>query len=204
VVGIISFLFLKDRPSALKLLGIGFAFCGVLFINVLGATLDTARGQMPVLGNVLVFGAVVGEALFTISRKAVSNTISPLRMATVLSVFGLLLFLPLALYEAATFDFAQVGWSEWIPIFYYGMVVTVAAFILWFQGVMKVPASTAAVFTGIMPVSAALLSYLILQEPFAWSHVWGGLSVLVGLCLIVREPSTPESVHDSETTRSGI
>jgi drug/metabolite transporter (DMT)-like permease len=77
-----------------------------------------------------------------------------------------------------------------MPILYYGTAVTVVAFILWFRGVMKVPASTAAVFTGIMPVSAVLLSYLILREPFAWSHVWGGLCVLAGLRLITMEPST--------------
>lgn len=94
------------------------------------------------------------------------------KMATAVSVLGLLLFLPLALYEAVAFDFTAVSWTEWLPIFYYAIVVTVIAFILWFQGVIKVPASTAAVFTGILPVSAVLLSYLILQEPFAWSHVW--------------------------------
>lgn len=191
LVGIISFLFLKESLSAYRMLGIGFAVCGVLLINVLGATPDGARGQLPLLGNILVFGAAVGEALFTVFRKALSDTISPLRTATVVSVFGLLLFLPLGLYEAATFDFAQVGWTEWIPILYLGIGVTVVAFILWFQGVMKVPASTAAVFTGIMPVSAVLLSYLVLQEPFAWSHVWGGLCVLAGLRLITMEPSTP-------------
>jgi drug/metabolite transporter (DMT)-like permease len=189
VVGIISFLFLKERLSAYRILGIGLAVCGVLLINVLGAAADTARGPAPLLGNLLVFGAVVGEALFTIFRKAASDTISPLRMATVVSLFGLLLFLPLGLYEATTFDFTVVGWMEWMPILYYGTAVTVVAFILWFRGVMKVPASTAAVFTGVMPVSAVLLSYLILQEPFAWSHVWGGLCVLAGLRLITMEPS---------------
>lgn len=187
--GIISFLFLKERLSAHNILGIGFAVCGVLLINVLGATLHTARGPLPLLGNVLVFGAIVGEALFTFFRKAASNMISPLRMATVVSVLGLLLFLPPAIYEVATFDFTAISWTQWLPIFYYSIVVTVVGFILWFQGVMKVPANIAAVFTGVMPVSAMLLSYLILQEPFAWSHVWGGLCVLVGLILIVREPS---------------
>jgi len=186
IVGILSFLFLREKLSSYQMLGIGFAVFGVLLINF-GATIDAARGQMPLLGNVLVFGAVIGEALFTIFRKTASDTISPLRMATAVSVFGLLFFLPFALYEAITFDFYSVSWTEWIPIVYYGVVVTVIGFILWFQGVTKVAASTAAVFTGIMPITAVLLSYLILQEAFAWSHVWGGLSVLAGLGLIVLE-----------------
>jgi drug/metabolite transporter (DMT)-like permease len=67
------------------------------------------------------------------------------------------------------------------------VVVTGIAFILWFQGVSKVPASTAAVFTGVMPVSAVLFSYVILHQPFSWSHIWGGACVLIGLAFIVGE-----------------
>ena len=96
------------------------------------------------------------------------------------------MFLPFSIYEAGSFDFSRLTLEEWIPIIYYCIVVTVVAFILWFQGVSRVPSSTAAVFTGIMPVSAVLLSYLILKESFLWSHLIGVLCVLLGIGLIGR------------------
>lgn len=189
VVGLISFLLLRERPSLVKVGGIGLAMGGLLLINLLEAPGATARGSMPLLGNALVFGAVIGEALFTILPKAISPRLSPLRMATMVSVLGFLLFLPPALSEARSFDLTSLPWHAWLPILYSGVVVTVLAFLLWFQGIATVPASTAAVFTALMPVSAVALSYLLLREPFAWSHLWGGLCILVGLGLIVREPS---------------
>jgi drug/metabolite transporter (DMT)-like permease len=50
--------------------------------------------------------------------------------------------------------------------------------------VIKVPASTAAVFASVMPVSAMALSYLILNEPFSWWHLVGASCVLLGIALI--------------------
>lgn len=186
VVGVISFLFLKEKLMFNKVVGIALAVCGVLLINVLGRILDTGSGTFSLYGNILIFGAVVGEALFTIFRKLSSNIISPLRTATLMSLLGLAMFFPFALYEAVQFDFSNTTILDWTPVFYYGIVVTVIAFILWFQGVTKVSASVAAVFTGIMPISAVLLSYIILGEPFAWPHLWGGLCVLAGIGFIVH------------------
>lgn len=187
VVAILSFLFLKERLTLNKAVGIALVVFGILIINVLGDTLDSERGQYALLGNVLIFGAVLGEAAFTIFPKIASQSISPLRTATVMSVLGLLMFMPFALYEAFHFDFTQTTLMDWGLVIYLGVVVTVVAFLLWFGGVRQVMASEAAVFTGVMPVSAVLLSYLILGEPFAWAHVWGILFVVAGIGFLVRK-----------------
>ena len=63
------------------------------------------------------------------------------------------------------------------------------AFLLWFEGVARVPASTAAVFTGVLPISAVALSYAVLGEPFLWSHLIGGACVVLGIVLIARRGS---------------
>ena len=54
------------------------------------------------------------------------------------------------------------------------------------QGVTKLPTSTAAAFTGVFPISAVLLSYGILGEPFMWSHLAGVLLVMSGIGLIAK------------------
>ncbi len=106
------------------------------------------------------------------------------------------MFLPLAIFEARAFDFSRATLADWIPVVYYGIVVTVVAFILWFRGLAKVPANTAAVFTGVWPVSAVLLSYIILKEQFVVSHLLGIACVLLGIGLIAWDP--PQT-HDPLT-----
>lgn len=187
VLGLMSFLFLKERLTWPKVTGIGFTLFGIIAINLIGTTASADRGTNPLLGNLLVMGAVVGEALFTILRKMVSDRVTPLASATVMSLLGLAMFLPFAIYEAQGFDFSRTTIAGWFPAIYYGIVVTVVAFLLWFRGVSEVPASTAAVFTGVWPVSAVLSAYVVLQEPFSLSHVFGVICVLVGIGFVSKE-----------------
>ena len=115
------------------------------------------------------------EALFTIFGKVLSDRLSALAIATFVSVFGFVMFLPFAVYEALWFDFSQPTATDWMYIVYYGAVVTVIGFVLRYYGVSKVPASTSAVFTGVIAVSALFLSYLFLKEAFQWGHLLGVL-----------------------------
>jgi drug/metabolite transporter (DMT)-like permease len=82
-----------------------------------------------------------------------------------------------------------MGWGE---IAYYGLIGTVGAYLLWYQAVVKVSATTAGVFTGIAPISAVVLSYVVLGEPFAWSHIVGGVCVLLAIILIARVQQQPD------------
>ena len=54
--------------------------------------------------------------------------------------------------------------------------MTALGYLLWFGGLAKVPASTAGVVTGVLPVSAVLRSNLILGEPFSWATRWASLA----------------------------
>ena len=186
VVGVISFLFLKERLTTKKGIGITLTVLGILALDVLGNAIEGERGSLPLLGNLLIFGAVLGESLFIIFQKILSKTVSPLATATVVSLWGLLMFLPVSIYEAGSFDFSITRPLDWLAIVYLAVFLTVIAFLLWFHGVTYVPASTAAVFTGFMPISGVLLSYLILQEPFSWTHILGVLCVLLGIGFITR------------------
>lgn len=188
IVGIIAFMFLREKLTWQRAAGIALAVAGILSVNVFGSSGEAERGVDPLLGNLLILAAAFVEALWTIFRKVLSDKATPFVSAAVVNVFGLLMFLPFAVFEAADFDFASVSFTDWLPIFYYGIVVTIGAYILWFRGMMKVDASTAGVFTGIMPVSAVLLSYGILGEAFHWSHLAGVACVLLGILCISRSP----------------
>ncbi len=193
VLGILARVWLKERLTLNQWVGIALTVAGVLSMNVLGANFSAARGTLPLLGNLLIFGAVVGEALFTIYRKLLPVSLSPLATTTYVSALGFVMFLPLALNDLRSYDVAAMTLGDGVLLLYYGVVVTVVAFLLWFQGVSKVPASTAAVFTGVMPISAILLSYALLGERFAWTHLIGLTCVLAGIACIAKQSKQREN-----------
>ncbi|MCA9913548.1 MAG: EamA family transporter, partial [Anaerolineae bacterium] len=58
--------------------------------------------------------------------------------------------------------------------------------IVWYTGVKQVAGSIAAGFMGVMPVSALVLSYVLLDEAFRWVHILGFAIVISGVLLIAN------------------
>ncbi|GIQ68049.1 DMT family transporter [Xylanibacillus composti] len=201
VIALISFFFLKERLSSRQWLGILFAVFGIAAIHLLsGDTQEIVPGVPAWVGTLLIMAAVVGEALFTIFGKVLSYRLSPLAIATLVTVLGFVMFLPFAIYEAMSFDFTQPTAADWMYIVYYAVVVTVVGFALWYYGVSKVPASTSAVFTGVIAISALLLSYLFLKETFHWGHLAGALFVLSGIWITARRTEA-RTIEPSASSR---
>ncbi len=179
-MGIMGWLFLKERPSLRIAGGVFLSVAGIMLLNLTEAGSDGSS----VWGNVMVIGAVVAESLFLLLRKWVREPVSPLAAATMVSLFGLLWFLPAGAWELTTLDLAAVSARAWWAVAYYGVFVTVLAYLFWFAGIVTVPAPVAGLFTGIMPVSAVLCSVLVLGQRPDWTHYVGCGCVLVALAVL--------------------
>lgn len=178
-VGILAFFLLKEPIEKRMAIGIVLAVMGVMTINLFGA--DAAGSQHALLGNLLIAVAVIGEAMFTLLAKLLSPHISALAIATFVSLFGFVFFLPFAVIEALSFDFTKPGFLDWSYVLYYALIVTVLAFYLWYSGVTKVSAGVSGIFTSVLPVSAVILSGLILKEQFTVIHLIGITLVIAGI-----------------------
>ncbi|NPC91344.1 DMT family transporter [Bacillus sp. WMMC1349] len=202
VICFISFMFLKEKLSRHQWLGILLAVCGISVIHLLsGESHEVIPGVPKWIGTILIFGAVVGESLFTIFGKVLSGKLSALCIATFATLMGFFMFLPFAIYEALSFDFTQPTMTSWLNIIYYAVIVTVVGFVLWYYGVSKVPVSTSAVFTGIIAVSSLLLSYIFLKETIQWGHFVGIACVLLGIIATTR-PDKTQLQEKSPTIKS--
>ncbi|RAS73099.1 EamA family transporter [Priestia endophytica] len=192
VIGVIAVLFLKEKLSRTKVIGIVLAVIGVSLMSILSG----GGGNVSSLfGNSLIVGSVLTEALFitlgkAISQgKAISHKVTPLTISTIMSVFGLILFLPFSIYEGMSFSFSTVDMVDWMNILYFGVVVTVLAFLLMYQGLTKVSASSAGVLTSILPLSTVLISFLILKEEILISHLLGMLFVIAAIFILSKDMS---------------
>lgn len=179
-------LLLGERISRLTMIGVGLAMGGVLVVNIAGGDGGSDRASAPVLGGVLVIGAVVGEALFTICGKALSGRVTPIANCFMVCVYGSAMFLPVALWQLPGFDFGTVSASGWIALAWSAGPVMIGAFFLWFTGLKVVPANSAAVYTGLIPVSALVCSAIFLGERIGWAHFTGMAFVIAAIVLVAR------------------
>jgi len=176
--------FLGERLTGRIWTGVLLAMAGVLAVNLFGAGGTNSPASNPLLGALLVLGAVAGEALYTIFGKIVSGRLSPVTIATWISLYGTLMFLGPGLWQLRGFKPGDVPASAWMSVAYSAIVVTVVAFVLWFRGLQQVPASTAAPFTGMIPIVAVVLAAILLHEPVGWPHILGIACVIGGILLI--------------------
>ncbi|WP_156043208.1 DMT family transporter [Paenibacillus sp. UNC451MF] len=187
-VAVLSFIFLKERLTAKLSIGIMCSLLGIISIQLPGWFVSPPL--TPTLGSsfglILILAAVCGEAMLTILRKMTASSVSSLIGTTYVTLFSFVMFAPFALVEASQYDFTRISMEEIGLVLYYGIFVTAVAYLLWFRGVAKVSAGTAAVYTGCIPISTLLLSYAVLHEPFSMAHLVGGAFVFLGVWYVSR------------------
>lgn len=181
VIGLLAWLLFRERPGGRGLIALALTLAGLVLVNLKPG--GSNSGGAALWGNLLVLAAVLGEAMFSIIAKYLRAPISPLAIAFVLSLMGLAMFLPPGLVEAWRWNWSLLTVEAGLSVVYYGLAVTVLAYILWFRGLAEVTPATAGLFTALMPVSAVGLSWLVLGETLAPRVAVGGAAVVAGLVL---------------------
>lgn len=168
---------------------LALAVAGVLAINIFRQG-DNGGGSAIVLGALLVAVAVCLEAAYTLLSKLLSDAASSLHVTLAASVIAMPAFLVLALiFQPELMDFSNADGGHWIAAVSWGVATGGLAPVLWYQGVRQSPGALAAGFMAVMPVTALVGSYLLLDESFQWAHALGFGLVFAGVLLMIWEHS---------------
>ncbi len=164
--------FLKEKMNARMWLAVALAATGLALLTLAKspAQAGTASPLDPttmLIGNLLVFGAVLCESAFVVIGKRLSATISPKRIAAIINLNGFALSTPMGLYIAWQFDFGAVSLNAWGLLVFYALAASVWMVWLWMTGLKTIPASQAGVFAVMLPLTTALIGILGFGESFS-------------------------------------
>lgn len=188
---LLSKLFLKESICVKSILGILSTIAGIVLLQgFIGPEGFQARH---LAGNLLVICAAICESLFNVLSRISSirstassrkSPLNPLVQTTIVSGIAFILCIIPALYENPLPTLLSLGFREWFMLIWYGLFITALAFILWYAGIKRCNASTAAAFSGMMPFTALILSILFLGEQSGWRQWLGALLVIMGMVII--------------------
>lgn len=188
VVALMSWVFLKEKITTrtwaavvCSALGIGLLALSKNELHAHTPSAPEANSTLhnPLLGNALVFAAVLCEAAYAVIAKKLTGALSPRRITALINLWGFALMTPFGLYMAWSFNFAAVSPGSWLLLVFYALAASVWTVWLWMSGLKNVPASRAGVFTVMLPISAAVVGVVVLGEPL------GGLQLLAfGIALL--------------------
>ncbi|MBC7435761.1 MAG: DMT family transporter [Bdellovibrionales bacterium] len=190
VVALLSWVFLRERILLRTWAAVA---CGAVGIGLLAlsksghmqaaSTAGDVSGGNPLLGNLLVFGAVVCEASYAVIGKKLTGALGPKRITSLINLWGFLLVTPFGVYVALQYNFSAVPASIWVLLVFYALAASVWTVWLWMTGLKRVPASQAGVFTVMLPISAAVVGVLVLGEQMASVQLLAFAVALTGVVL---------------------
>ena len=183
----LSSLLIRDVPFRLVWGGCAVSFAGVFL--VVGLKGEAAAGEQPWLGATLVLLAQVSWALYSIGGRRTMERFSPLTVNwTTLSFSILPQILLLGMNQKAlTVGLGTVPLADWLVIGYLIVFATALGQQAWLYGMQGIGPSRAGVFVNLVPVSALVLSALLLGEQIGLTEVAGIVLVLAGVWLVNRQ-----------------
>ena len=184
VVAVGGALWLGERLPARQWAAVALAGIGMAALTI--ARLGTG-GSGSVLGNLLVFGGVCGEALYVLLAKRLAGRVPVVTASLWMQGFSVLVLLPFCLPVAGTVlalgDPAVAG-----LLVFHSLTASVICLLLWYAGLRRAPAGIAGVFSALLPATAALVAIAFLGEAFSVVHA-AGFCLLTGSMLLATWPS---------------
>ncbi|AOV06191.1 transporter [Sporosarcina ureilytica] len=174
--GLIEWVIAKRRPtrvwaSATLLAIIG---CGLLFINKEGVVVNP-------IGVIMSLCAGSLFAIYTLVNKEVLDSVPAVpAVAVIFSISALMLFPFLFIFETEGL-FTGRGIAV---VLFLGFATTSIAYILFSTGLKYIPSSSAVTLSLAEPLTAALLSVIVVGERLSATS-WAGVALLLGGILVL-------------------
>ena len=180
-IAIMSFLFLGEKFSRLKVFGMIISFAGVTLI-ISNGTLSLAQlfAERTFIGDVLIVIDGFIWAIYTITGKFLMPKYSPVTVTAVSFILGTVLLLPFAIYEGMASPFSLSKFAV-ISVMYLGILCSVIAYVVWFKALEKMDATNVAVFVYLVPLFTVMMAVPLLGEKVTIFTVIGGILTMAGV-----------------------
>ena len=170
---------LREANGARQWAGVLISFAGIIGIVWLG----NGIGGGSLLGNLLVLGASLTLAVYTLMARWLLTDRSALYVTTWQTVFGALFLIPAVIVEALANGVLTPTWTAAGGVAFLAVGASAAGYLLFNYALRFIPASRVAVFTNLTPVVGIAGAYLLLGERFSAGQAVAALVVGAGVWL---------------------
>jgi len=179
---LLAILFLGERFSARKGLGMLVAFAGVVMIA------GEPRLDSNHLGILLVVGGAFTWAVGQVMVRRLGE-IGGFTMIAWVAVFAApqLFVASLLIEDDQLSHIRQADWMVWTTIVYLGLVMTAFGYALWYRLLGLYPVNQVAPFLLLLPVFTIAASVILLGETLTPWLIAGGVVVIAGVAIIMIE-----------------
>ncbi len=184
---VISWFAFGERISARQGIGVLLSLVGVLAIVSRGDPSLLAGLQLN-RGDIWIMAAMLLWAVYTILLRWRPKDLSAVAYLAAMLMFSLPLLVPFYVWELYQRGSFELTGATVVALAYYATIPSVLAYLMWNYGVAKVGPNRAGLILHLLPIFAAILSIVFLDERLYAYHYIGTGFVFGGIWLTTRAP----------------
>lgn len=195
VVAVMSFVFLSERLRRLQILGI--------LVSLGGTMLLVTRADPTMLlaasfnrGDLWVISAVFCYASYAVLLKY-RPPIHALSFLMITFGLGTLMLLPFYLWEHLNVQAVEWQLNSILVVAYLAIFPSFISYMFFNEAVRKIGASTAGLFSHLVPLFGSVMAILFLGESFYFYHALGAIFTFTGIYLVVSNKRSRKAARKS-------
>ncbi|QOR66010.1 DMT family transporter [Cytobacillus suaedae] len=179
---ILSMLFLHEKMSFTKAIGMILAFTGVILITTArsGQSLHFAIN----VGFLLMILSTLNWAIYSILLKKLAIPYPALVVTFYMSLIGFILTTPFIIRNKGWSSLELLSTSEWAHLLFLGVFVSGIAYWYWGKAHEVLEASKVSMFMYLEPITTLIAAIVILQEEIFIKSVIGGIIIIAGVIIV--------------------
>ena len=183
ITAFLSSLLIQDVPFRAVAAGCVLSFAGVALVSAGGSG---TSGDQPIVGGILVVLGLLSWALYTVGGRRIMERVSPLTVNWTTLLVSILFQIPFlgTDQKASVTGLGAVSLPGWLAVGYLVVFATAIGQQAWLYGVKGLGPSRAGVFVNLIPVSALVLSAIVLDERIGSGEMIGIVMILAGVWLV--------------------
>lgn len=179
----LDIIFFRSRISALKIVGVAIALVGT-YLSV------TANGQISFSsthfkGNLLMVGAMLAWAFYTLVNKFLQRKHSGLYLTTLQTFFGTVFLIPLALLEIKRWKMFSM--LSFLHILFLAICCSVLGYLFYIYALKHLDVAVATIYLNLIPVVGAASGFIFLNESVLPIQLVGGMLTFLAIIVVNYE-----------------
>ena len=180
ITTILCILFLKDKITYKRAIGITLSFIGV-FLTITNANLSTMHSLSLNKGDLIMLLAVFMWAAYSVFSKKVMHKFSPLILTFYSFLFCTAFLIPFVIYERPWTFINQVPYYSFLAVAYMSIFASVIGYLVQQMSIKQIGPSKSSIFINLLPIFSIVLSVTILKENISVVKLLTALLIITGV-----------------------
>ena len=179
-------LFLRERITVRKIIGLFLGFFGVFLIITQGVFSLAVFHWSSSFGDFLILFSAITWTIFTVGGRSFLSRFPPLAAIAPIMSVGFLMSLLVSMLQPEWNIRVDLSIAAWVSVLFLGIFCSGVAYFLWYLALEKKDSSSVGMYLYLEPLITLLGACILLGERASWVTLAGGGVTLAGVFLATR------------------